>query len=65
MDEPVQLQLDRQRASTIDQMTCFCPLNIIEIEGLLFLGFGKCARSMENWFFPSSDVMRALKNGAL
>ena len=26
-------------------------------------GFVKCARSMENWFFPSSDVTRALKNG--
>ena len=33
--------------------------------GLLFLGFGKCARSMENWFFPSSDVTRVLKNGAI
>ena len=39
--------------------------NIIEIEGLLFPGFGKCRRSMENWFFPSSDDVRALKNGAL
>ena len=46
--------------------------NVIEIEGLLFPGFGKilaqCACSMENWFFqffPSSDVTRALKNGAL
>ena len=25
----------------------------------------KCTRSMENWFFPSSDVTRTLKNGAL
>ena len=44
-------------------------INIIEIEGLLFPGFGQilaqCARSMENWFSPSSDVTRALKNGAL
>ena len=44
-------------------------VNVIEIEGLLFLGFGPMgARSMENWFFqffPSSDVTRALKNGAL
>ena len=47
-------------------------INIIEIEGLLFPGFGQilaqCGRSMEYWFFqffPSSDVTRALKNGAL
>ena len=40
-------------------------INVIEIEGLLFPDFGKCACSMENWFFPSSDVTRALKNGAL
>ena len=39
--------------------------NISEIEGLLFPGFGKYRCSMENWFFPSSDIMRALKNGAL
>ena len=35
--------------------------NVIEIEGLLFPGFGEHRRSMENWFFPSSDVTRALK----
>ena len=34
--------------------------NVIEIEGLLFLGFGKRRRSMDNWFFQSSDVTRAL-----
>ena len=43
--------------------------NIIEIEGLLFLGFGPMrVHSMENWFFqffPSRDITRVLKNGAL
>ena len=39
--------------------------NVIEIEGLLFLGLGKHRRSMENCFFPSSDITWALKNGAL
>ena len=32
--------------------------NIIEIEGLLFLGFGQ---TQAYKFFPSSDAMRALK----
>ena len=40
-------------------------LNVTEIEGLLVPGLGKCARSIENWFFPSSDVTTVLKNGAL
>ena len=46
-------------------MTCvyiFGVPNVTEIEGLLFPGFGKRRHSMENWFFPSSDVTRALKN---
>ena len=30
--------------------------NVIEIEGLLFLGLGKHRHSMENCFLPSSDV---------
>ena len=33
-------------------------VNVIEIEGLLFLGFGQM---QVRKFFPSSDVMRALK----
>ena len=36
--------------------------NVIEIEGLLFQGFG---RVLANAGAPSSDVTRALKNGAL
>ena len=39
--------------------------NVIEIDDLLFPDFGKCRPSMKNWFFPSSDVTTALKNGAL
>ena len=48
-------------------MTCvyiFGVPNVTEIEGLLFPGFGKHRHSMENrffQFFPSRDVMRALK----
>ena len=37
--------------------------NVIEIEGLLFLGFGNALHG--KLVFPSSDVTRALKNGAL
>ena len=50
------------------RISLFTHANVIEIEGLLFPDYGQVlanARSMENCFFPSSDITRALKNGAL
>ena len=35
---------------------------LLKLKGWLFPVFGKHRHSMENWFFPSSDVMSMLKN---